>query len=131
MANEHNKILIAEDEKSIAHAYGEYLGRRGYLMEYAYDGEEALVKTKSFEPDLILLDIVMPKLDGISVLKKLKEDKDMDNIPVIVLTNLESAKSAEEAFEAGTSQYLVKTNYSLDDIVDKVKETLKETYHGM
>jgi DNA-binding response OmpR family regulator len=124
--DDHKRILIAEDEKSIAHAYGEHLEREGYMIEYAYDGREAIIKTNEFKPDLILLDIVMPKLDGISVLKKLKASEETKNIPVIILTNLESSQSASEAVEAGSFQYLVKTNYTLDDITKKVAEVLKE-----
>jgi len=124
--NDHKKVLIAEDEKSIAQAYGEYLGTKGYIVSYAYDGEEALLKVKEVNPDIVLLDIVMPKLDGISVLQKLKEDESTKDIPVIILTNLESSKSAEEAFEAGSSQYLIKTNYSLEDVEQKVASALRE-----
>jgi len=123
--DDHKKILIAEDEKSIAHAYGEHLEREGYIIDYAYDGEETLVKAGDFKPDLILLDIVMPKMDGITALKKLKEKEDMKDIPVIILTNLESSQSASEALEAGSYQYLVKTNYTLDDVSKKVAEVLK------
>ncbi len=121
----HKKILIAEDEKSIAQAYGDYLEREGYIIEYAYDGEESLKKITEFKPDLILLDIVMPKLDGISVLKKLKKDEETKNIPVIVLTNLESSQNVSEAVEAGSSQYLIKTNYTLKDIARKISEVFE------
>jgi len=124
--DKHKRILIAEDEKSIAHAYGEHLEREGYIVEYAYDGQETLLKTDEFKPDLILLDIVMPKLDGISVLKKIKAKEETKNIPVIILTNLESSQSASEALEAGSFQYLVKTDYSLDDISKKVSEVLEK-----
>ena len=118
-----NKILIAEDEKSISQAYGEFLGRRGYLIEYAYDGEEAIKKAEEVSPDLILLDIVMPKIDGISVLKKLKENETTKDIPVIILTNLESSKDAEEAKKIGSLDYLIKTNLSLDDLEKKIAES--------
>ena len=120
------KILISEDEKSIAQAYGEFLGRKGYSVDYAYDGEEALEKVKEFKPDLVLLDIVMPKMDGITVLKKLKEDESTKDIPVIMLTNLASSKDAEEAMREGSSEYLIKTNFSLEDVESKVAECCKK-----
>jgi len=123
--DDHKKILIAEDEKSIAHAYGEHLEREGYMIDYAYDGEEAIAKASDFKPDLILLDIVMPKMDGITALKKLKEMEETKDIQVIMLTNLESSQSAADAMEAGSFQYLVKTNYTLEDISKKVAELLK------
>jgi len=123
----HKRILIAEDEKSIAHAYGEHLEREGYVVEYAYDGQEALIEASQFKPDLILLDIVMPKLDGISVLKKLKAKEETKKIPVIILTNLESSQSASEAIESGSFQYLIKTNYTLADITKKVAEVFKDS----
>lgn len=122
----HKKILIAEDEKVIAQTYGEHLGRKGYIIEYAYDGEEALKKVEEFKPDLILLDIVMPKIDGIEVLKKLKENKDTKDILVLMLTNLENKETAEESSALGCCGYLVKTDYSLDELSDKIEEILKD-----
>lgn len=124
----HNKILIIEDERSIAQAYGDHLTREGYGVIFAFDGFEGLVAAKKEMPDLILLDIVMPKMDGITMLRKLKEDPALDNIPVIILTNLESKESAMEAFKMGSSNYLVKTNYTLDDITSKIKDVITSRY---
>jgi len=123
--NTHKKILIAEDERSIAQGYGEHLERDGYIVEYAYDGEEALKKAREMSPDLILLDVVMPRIDGMAVLKELKADDKTKDIPVIILTNLESSKNAKEAMESGSFEYLVKTNYSLEDISKRIADILK------
>lgn len=124
----HNKILIVEDEKSIAQAYSDHLTREGYNINLAYDGIEGLAMAKTIMPDLILLDIVMPKMDGISMLRRLKEDPQLDEIPVIILTNLESKESAMEAYKMGSSNYLVKTNYSLDDVTNKIKDVIVSRY---
>ncbi len=76
-------------------------------------------------PDLILLDIILPKKNGYEVLEELKKDEQTKKIPVILLTNLESPEDIEKAFEKGASTYLVKSDYRLEDIVKKIKETLK------
>lgn len=121
-------MLIVEDERSISQAYGDHLTREGYNVNFAYDGLEGILEAKRVMPDLILLDIVMPKMDGIAMLRKLKEDPNLDNIPVIILTNLESKESAMEAFRMGSSNYLVKTNYTLDDVTIKIKEVITSRY---
>lgn len=122
------KILIIENEQLIAKAYGGYLQKIGYDVETAFDGEDGLKKVIIFKPDLVLLDIVMPNMDGLTVLKKMRENHDTEDIPVIMLTNLNTSESVSEALNAGITNYLVKVDYSLEDLGIKIKEVLDQIY---
>lgn len=119
------KILIVEDESSLQNAMKEFLLAEKFIVATASDGEEAMMMVKKEKPDLILLDIVLPKKDGFAVLNELKSDAEMEKIPVMLLTNLESADDVDKAFSLGVSTYLVKSNYKLEEIVEKIKEMLK------
>jgi CheY-like chemotaxis protein len=90
----------------------------------AYDGEEAVAKAKETKPDLALLDIMMPKLDGISVLWELKANPDTAKTPVIVLTNIGDVETISKIIEAGAVDYLLKSDQSMDDVIQKVKDVL-------
>ena len=119
-----SKILFVEDEPNLQKAISEVLVQEGYKVFGAADGEEGLAMAKKEEPNLILLDLILPKKDGFEVLKELKADEKMKNIPVIVLTNLEGIGDVEKALELGATTYLVKANYKLEDVVSKIKEFL-------
>jgi DNA-binding response OmpR family regulator len=119
------KILVVEDESVLQNAMREFLLAEKFAVVVAGDGEMALKLTKSEKPDLILLDIILPKKNGFDVLSELKADDIMKKIPVILLTNLESADDVDRAFSLGVSTYLVKANYKLEEIVEKIKEMLK------
>ena len=95
-------------------------------MISALDGEIGLKLAKAKKPDLILLDLILPKLSGFEVLKKIKEDKKIKDIPVIVLTNLENMEDIEKAIELGATTYLVKVSYPLEEVVKKIKKALGE-----
>jgi DNA-binding response OmpR family regulator len=118
-------ILFIEDESALQKTFGEILKQEGYEMISALDGETGLRLAKSRKPDLILLDLILPKMHGFDVLKKIKEDNEIKDIPVIVLTNLEDIKDVDKALELGATTYLVKTQYSLEEIVEKIKNALK------
>jgi CheY-like chemotaxis protein len=120
------KILFVEDEEALQKTLGELLKQEGYEVISAFDGETGLNLVKSERPDLILLDLFMPKMDGFEVLKRLKADEELKDIPVIVLTQLESIGDVGKAIEAGATTYLVKTQYSLEEILEKVKKALGE-----
>ncbi len=94
-------------------------------MISALDGEIGLRLAKTKKPDLILLDLVLPKAHGFEVLKRLKEDKETKDIPVIVLTNLEGIGDVDRAIELGATTYLVKANYSLEEVLEKIKKALE------
>ncbi|MDZ4385163.1 MAG: response regulator [Candidatus Moranbacteria bacterium] len=119
------KILIVEDENSIHNALKEFLLTENFDVISAGDGELAVKLAKSEKPDLISLDIILPKKDGFEVLTELREDGRTNKIPIILLTNLERTEDIGRAFDLGVSTYLVKSNYNLKEIADKIKETLK------
>ena len=118
------KILAAEDDKLISGSLCEALKSAGYEPTPAYDGEEAVQKAKELLPDLVLLDIMMPKLDGISVLWELKANPATAKIPVVVLTNIGDVETISKIVEAGAVDYLLKSDQSVDDIIQKVKDVL-------
>ncbi|MFH1462336.1 MAG: response regulator [bacterium] len=119
-------ILFIEDESALQKTFGEVLGQEGYQMLSALDGEIGLRLAKEKKPDLILLDLILPKVSGFDVLKKLKEDSETKEIPVIILTNLEGVGDVEKVLELGAKTYLVKTKYSLEELTDKIKNSLEE-----
>jgi DNA-binding response OmpR family regulator len=118
------KILAAEDDKLISNSLCEALKTAGFEPTPAYDGEEAVAKAKEIMPDLVLLDIMMPKLDGISVLWELKANPTTAKIPVVVLTNIGDVETISKIVEAGAVDYLLKSDQSVDDIIQKVKDVL-------
>ncbi len=120
------KILFIEDESVLQKTFGDLLRQEGYEMFSALDGETGLKLAVEKKPDLILLDLILPKLHGLEVLQKLKENQDTSYIPVIVLTNLEDIKGVDRAVELGAVAYLIKAQYSLQEVVEKIKKALGE-----
>lgn len=120
------KILFIEDESALQKTFETAFKKEGFEMISALDGETGLKLAEKEKPDLILLDLILPKIEGIEVLKKLKEDEKTKDIPVIVLTNLEDLEKIEKAMELGAKAYLVKAEFSLQEVVDKVKEILTQ-----
>jgi len=119
------KILFIEDETALQKTLSAVMEQAGHTVVNAYDGEKGLELAQEAAPDLILLDLILPKMDGFSVLEKLKGDEKTKSIPVIVLTNLESVDDVEKVIGLGATTYLVKANYDLDDIVGKINEVLR------
>lgn len=120
------KILIIEDESSLQKTFSDLFQGEGYQTISALDGEEGLRSAKTDRPNLILLDLVLPKIHGLDVLRQLKEDLGTKEIPIIILSNLEGANEVERALELGASTYLVKANYTLKEVLDKIKKELGE-----
>jgi CheY-like chemotaxis protein len=118
-------ILIVEDEPTLQKTLSAALRQEDYEVKNALDGEEGLKMAREVKPNLILLDLILPKIDGFEVLDELKKEEETKAIPVIVLTNLESPQDIERALALGATTYLVKANYDLKDIIEKVKETIK------
>lgn len=116
------KVLLIEDDPLVVKMYRNVLSFEGFKMETSPNGAEGLQKAKEFKPDLIFLDIMMPKMNGIEVLEKLKKDPEMKNIPVIMLTNLAGADNAEEALKKGAFAYMVKSEYKPKEVAEKAKE---------
>jgi len=121
-----SKILIIEDESALQKTLGDMLTREGYEVVKALDGEIGLRQAKNVLPDLIILDLILPKMNGFEVLKALKSDPKTESIPVIVQTNLESMDDIQRALGGGASTYLVKSNYSLEEVLQKVKQVFEK-----
>lgn len=121
------RVLLAEDDKFLRKAASTALRRRGYEVLNAQDGQEALAVAREQTPDVILLDLIMPKVQGFEVLRSLKADPATRNIPVIVLTNLSQEADRQAALAGGALDYLVKANLSLDALAAAVDRALAET----
>ncbi len=113
-------ILLADDEQFIVIAYKDGLERAGYSVVVAHDGEEALMQAKATNPDLLLLDLIMPKMNGFEVLKEMNADPALLDIPVIVLTNLSQSNDEAEARDYGVIDFVVKADVSLRDLLAKI-----------
>jgi DNA-binding response OmpR family regulator len=124
MINEKKTILVVDDETDLREAIATALEYEGFVVVKAADGEEAVTQAESVKPDLILLDILMPKRDGIVALKDIRGTEWGKEIPVIVMTVLDDMGKIAEAIEAGADEYLVKTNIALGVLVEKVKSRL-------
>ncbi|QQG45669.1 MAG: response regulator [Candidatus Sungiibacteriota bacterium] len=118
------KILFIEDESALQRAATKVLNEEGYSVLSALNGEDGLEMAKREKPDLILLDLILPKLDGFAVLEALKQDDTTKKIPVMILSNLEGGGDVEQALELGAKTYLVKANYRLEEVVEKIKQVL-------
>lgn len=118
------KILIVEDEQFISQTISNKFKISGFEVLNAVDGFSGLKQAFDNHPDIILLDIVMPDMDGITMLKKLREDEWGKNIPVIMLTNLSDADKIAEVMTLGVTDFLVKANWELSDVVKLVSEKL-------
>jgi len=117
-------ILFIEDEAALQKSLGDILRHNGYTVIGALDGEIGLKIAKLKNPDLILLDLILPKRDGFEVFQELKQDPQTNKIPVIVLTNLERMENVSKIMELGAKAYLVKANYDLQEVVEKVKKVI-------
>jgi len=118
------KILFIEDESTLQKTLTDILTQAGYKVISALDGEIGLRLAKKEKPDLILLDIILPRVDGFEILKKIKEDPELKEIPVIVLTNLEKMEDVEKAIQLGAKTYLVKTQYTIEEVMEKIKKSI-------
>lgn len=120
-----NKVLIVEDDRFLANAYKVGFEGEEFDVSIAYDGEEALKSVREFAPDIILLDIMIPKIDGFEVLKKLKADKDYKKIPIIIASNLGQKKDIDRGLELGAEDYIIKSESSIIEILEKIRMQLK------
>lgn len=130
MTQTSHTVLIVEDEPSLSEALKDKFTREGFHALVARNGEEGLKMAEENIPSIILLDIVMPKMDGVTMFKKLKENQDTANIPVIFLTNLSNAEQIAEELGDRNYQYLVKSDWDMKDVVGKVRATMHEK-HGV
>lgn len=120
--NTKRKILIIEDDFFIRELYERQFEKEGFAIEGAPDGPEGLLKASQTKPDLILLDIMLPKLNGLDLLRTLKSKPETKDIPVILLTNLGQESVIKEGFQLGAEGYLIKSAYTPSQIIEEVKE---------
>ena len=115
-------ILVVEDEDFLAQVLTDNLTSEGYKVEVAIDGEEALEKIRTSQPSLILLDLLLPKLDGFQVLEEIKSNPDLKLIPVIVLSNLGADTDIKRALSLGAEDYFVKSQHPIAEVVERVRK---------
>lgn len=118
------KILVAEDDLFLANAFKAKLSKVGFELEIAQDGEETMQKITTFQPDALLLDLMMPKKDGFAVLEELRRDERYKSMPIIVASNLGQQEDIDRAMKLGASGYVVKSNLSLSQLVEKINAFL-------
>ncbi len=118
------KILIVEDELTLLRALASQFDKKDFIVIEAVDGQDGLEKALREHPDLILLDLVMPKMDGMSMLQKLREDSWGKDVKVIILTNLTDEEKVAEALKQESFDYLVKSDWNISDVLKKVKAKL-------
>jgi len=119
------KILIIEDDALLSRMYHTIFSTNNYEVALATDGEDGLLKARKEQPTLILLDIMMPKLNGLEVLERLKSDPEVREIPVVVLTNLAGNNDVQAALELGAVRYLIKSENKPKQVEEAVLEILK------
>lgn len=124
MTESFKSILLVDDDLTLREMYSERLKAEGFIVEMAKDGEEALKKATEIHPSVILLDIMMPKINGLDVLKKLREQEETKSIPVIVLTALIQDREKMESITRGADDYIVKSETMPGEVIQKVKDLL-------
>ncbi len=124
MKKEKAKILIVEDDGFLIKAYQIKFERAGFKVFIALDGDEGLKVSQKEMPDLIILDLMLPKMNGFEFLKKIKSDEKLKNIPVVALSNLGQRSDQEKAFSLGAAEYFIKTEHTLEEIIEKISKYL-------
>lgn len=119
-----SKILVAEDDKFLANAYRVKLTKEQFEILLVSDGEEVLKSLETFNPDLILLDLMMPKIDGFMVLQILRTTDKWKNVPVIITSNLGQKEDIDKGMQLGATDYIVKSESNIDDIIAKIRAHL-------
>ncbi len=121
------RILLVEDDKALAEVYVARLQLENFEVKHVLNGEDALSAALEFKPDLVVLDVMMPKINGFDVLDILRNTKETTNIRVIMLTALSQAKDRERAEKLGADDYLVKSQVVIGDVVERIKHHLGMT----
>jgi DNA-binding response OmpR family regulator len=118
------KVLIIEDEEILAKILQEKFREEGFEVEIAGDGDAAFPTADDFQPDIVILDLILPKKDGFQVLEELKSDERLKKIPVVILSNLGQEEEIKRGYELGAVDYLVKAKNPIKGVVEKVKKHL-------
>lgn len=118
------KVLVVEDEELIADLLQKKLRKEGYYAFVAGDGEAALKQIREERPDIVLLDIVLPRMNGFEVLSELRKDEELRGIPVIIISNSGQPAEIEKAKEAGVRDWLIKTEFDPQEVLEKVRRQI-------
>ncbi|TRZ52709.1 response regulator [bacterium] len=118
------KILIAEDEESLVKVFREKFEREKFTVEFVMSGDLILASAKKFMPDIILLDIILPKKTGLVVLKEIKSEAELKHIPVIMISNLDGDEQIKESIKLGAIDYIVKSQHPINEVVEKVNNAV-------
>ncbi len=124
MAQDNPHILIVEDDAFLSNIYKTKFEFENFKVTTAENGEVGLVEAKKKQPDLILLDILMPKMDGFTFLEELKKEKSIQNIPVILLTNLGQKDDVQKGLDLGAKDYIIKAHFKPSEVLEKVRKVL-------
>lgn len=116
------KVMIIEDDKFLSSLIKTRLEKEGFFVIQAFDGEEATELLRQDRPDLIVMDLVMPKMNGFEVLQTISITPQLEKVPVVILSNLAQDSDIEKARELGAKEYFVKVKISIDDLLKKIKE---------
>lgn len=122
------KILVVEDDKFLRELITQKLAREGYDVKEAVDGEDGVVKVKEEKPDIILLDLILPGIDGFEVLTKIKEDSEVEHIPVIILSNLGQREDIERGLKLGAVDFLIKAHFTPREVIERIEKVIKEKF---
>jgi len=114
------RILVVEDDKFLRELITQKLAKEGYEVMEAIDGEEGVKKTKEEKPDLVLLDLILPGIDGFEVLTRIREGSDPSSTPVIILSNLGQKEDVERGLKLGATDYMIKAHFTPGEIIEKI-----------
>jgi len=118
-------ILLIEDDPFLIDIYTTKLKESGFGVAVATDGEQAIIKIKELKPDLVILDIVLPEVDGWEILRKIKSELKLEDLKVIILSNLGQKEEVEKGINLGAVKYLIKAHYTPSQVVEEIKKVLK------
>ena len=118
-------ILVIEDDKFLRELISRKLTGEGFDVLEAVDGEEGIKKIKEGKPDLVLLDLILPSIDGFEILTRVRDDPEVSSIPVIILSNLGQREELEKGLKLGAIDYLIKAHFTPGEIIEKIKNVLK------
>lgn len=118
-------ILLVEDDPYILDIYTIKLKEVGFSVDVAVNGEECLRKLKEKKPDLLLLDVVLPGIDGWEIMRKIQDDDELKNLKIIILSNLSQKEEVEKGLKLGAIKYLIKAHYTPSEVVEEIKKILR------
>ncbi len=126
MTSSPKKILIIEDDVFLSELMAKKLIEEGFDVVKAVNGEEGVEMAQKENPDLILLDLILPGMDGFDILEKIKEDPETSSIPVVILSNLGQREDIEKGFDLGADDYLIKAHFTPDEIVERARAPFRK-----